>query len=559
MKTPLHQITILLVISASLAVAQPKPVIAPFLSGFDKPIKVTHAQDSRLFVAEMSGKIKVVKNGVPIHSPAFLDIRSKLSFPDWAGIFSIAFHPNYQSNGYFYVLYNLKDSYEMRLSRFQRQGNADSDIANAAETVILSIPYTNIPSGHRGGDMAFGNDNFLYVSTGDNGPGGRGDRGDPLGNAQNSSLIFGKILRIDVDSPTPAENILEKVWAKGVRNPWRFSFDRSTGDFWFGDNGQDDWEEINLLKATDTTSPKNFGWNYMEGNAIYENCNCTIATSFIAPHLVYPGYNNNGNKSASAIGGYVYRGTKYPTLQGCYFFGDYSSHKIGMITPNDYPYGTKSGLFDDVSYHSIISFGEGYDGELYTLSYVEGTIGKITLPADPLPVKLASLSARNDNCVIHVDWKSVDEDQFSHFEVQRSRDARTFETIKTVPAAGAGANYHFEDSKPIAKSSFYRLKMVDKDQSVEFSRISAVSIPCEIQTPTTISPNPTPDQFKIAGVKSGDVVYVYTTSGKLVLTERVTTDKDLELSLKGYPKGIYTVSIHDSVTGAKKTLKLAKL
>lgn len=558
MNTTIRLFTLLLIFSSSVTLAQPKPVIQPFLSGFDKPIKITHANDNRLFVAEMSGKIKVVKNGIPIHSPAFLDIRSKLSFPDWAGIFSIAFHPNYQTNGYFYVLYNLKDSYDMRVSRFQREGNADSDIANATETPILTIPYTNIPSGHRGGDMAFGKDNFLYVSTGDNGPGGRGDRGDPLGNAQNPNLIFGKILRIDVDSPTPSENILEKVWAKGLRNPWRFSFDRLSGDFWFGDNGQDDWEEINLLKATDITSLKNFGWNYMEGNAIYENCNCTIATSFIAPKLVYPGYNNNGNKSASAIGGYVYRGTQYPQLQGCYFFGDYSSNRIGIITPDDYVYGAKSGLFDDVSYNSIISFGEGYDGELYTLSYTAGTIGKITLPADPLPVKLKALSASNHACTITIDWESSEEDRFSHFEVQRSRTAKTFETIKIIPAAGADNSYHFNDKNPIAKNSFYRLKMVDKDQTFEYSRIVAVVIPCEVPL-LTISPNPTADQFKIAGVKSGDVVHVYNSTGIAIITKQVQRDADIELSLKSHPKGIYTVSIQDSDSGVKRTFKLAKL
>jgi glucose/arabinose dehydrogenase len=429
---PLRLLAALLVAS-TCTFAQPKPIIQPFLTGFNKPIKVTHGYDDRLYVAEIGGKIKVVKNGIPIHSPAFLDIGPKLSAPDWA-LFSITFHPNYQTNGYFYVLYNLIGTHHVQLSRFQRQGDAESNLANTTETPILTIHYSNIQSGHRGGDMAFGKDNFLYISTGDNGPGGRTDPGDPLGNAQNDNLIFGKILRIDVDAASPADNILEKIWAKGVRNPWRFSFDRLTGDFWLGDNGHNDWEEINWLPATNITSLRNFGWNYMEGSLTFNDCQCDIATSFIAPHLAYPGFNNNGNNSASVVGGYVYRGTNYPALQGTYFFGDYSAHKIGAITPNDYAYGAINSLMDDVPYSSIVSFGEGYDGELYVTSYTEGTIGKIGLSADPLPVSLQNLAARAVECAISLEWKSATEDRFSHFEVQRSRNGQTFQTIKTISA-----------------------------------------------------------------------------------------------------------------------------
>lgn len=552
--------TLVLLFFAPLVIAQPKPVLAPYLSGFNKPIKVVHAGDSRLFVAEIGGKIKVVKNGVPIQSPAFLDISSKMRDVDWSGIFSIAFHPNYQSNGYFYVLYNVKDSHDARVSRFQRTGATDSDIADATETVILTIPYTDLQSGHRGGDLAFGKDNFLYISTGDSGPGGRGDIGDPDLNAQNDTKLFGKIIRLDVDSPSPGDNALQKIWAKGLRNPWRMSFDRSTGDFWFGDNGQDDWEEVNFLSATDLTSPRNFGWSYMEGNDIYRNrnCNCTIATSFIAPKLTYPGYNRNGGSSASVMGGYVYRGTKYPTLGGCYFFGDYNSGKIGMITPEVYAHGAKSGLFDEVTYPSIISFGEGYDGELYTVSFSNGTIAKITLLDDALPVELLYFTATTEGCHVNLKWKTGNESRFSHFELQHSKNAKDFITFSTIPSAETPEVYHFIDNTPFEKNTYYRLKMVDKDGSFAYSKLVSTKTPCSVN-PYTVFPNPTTDSFKISGLNAGDLIRVYNAAGALVLQETTISNAELELNVKGHPRGVYTITVEGPTGGVIRQLKLVKL
>ncbi len=276
-------------------------------------------------------------------------------------------------------MYVVKSRFEINISRFKRVGGADSDLADASsENIILTIPYTEVVGGHRGGDLAFGKDNFLYISTGDNGPGSRGVMGDPELNSQNSNLLFGKILRLDVSSTSPADNILQKIWAKGMRNPWRMSFDRENGDFWYGDNGQDGWEEVNYLKATDVTTPRNFGWDYMEGNSVYRNCNCDITTSFIAPKFVYPGFTNNGGNSASVMGGYVYRGSKYASLKGSYIFGDYQTFKIGMITPTGF-----SGFLTNVTYPSLVSFGEDNQGELYAISFFDGTIAQITGPNYP--------------------------------------------------------------------------------------------------------------------------------------------------------------------------------
>ena len=541
------------VLISVLSFAQPALVLEPYLSGFTRPVKVTHAHDSRLFVAEIGGKIKVVKNGVVNHNAPFLDISAKMNDLDWAGIFSIVFDPDYQSNGYFYVMYIVKGKFEINISRFQRSGNADSDIADAlTETLILTIPYTDVVGGHRGGDMAFGKDNFLYISTGDNGPGSRGVMGDPELNSQNSDLLFGKIIRLDVHSASPADNILQKIWAKGLRNPWRFSFDRQTGDFWYGDNGQDGWEEVNFLKATDTTTPKNFGWDYMEGNAVYRNCNCDIANSFIAPKFVYPGFNNNGGNSASVMGGYVYRGSKYNSLQGSYIFGDYQTYKIGMITPGGF-----SGFLANAAYPSLVSFGEDYAGELYALSFLDGTIANITGQNNPLPVKLEAFTVKPNGCTAQVQWSTSLETNFSHFDVERSADGKTFGRIKSIPASGTDHLYSFTDENPLVSNNLYRLKMIDNDESYEVSRIVSVKMDCPANT-ISVFPNPATDRFTIKGVKPGNTIFIYNIFGALISSEKSLTGEEMSLNLKHHLKGTYTINIEDENAGITARLKLVK-
>lgn len=536
-----------------ISFSQPIPVLQPYLSGFTRPVKATHAYDSRLFIAEIGGKIKVVKNGVVDHNNPFLNISSKMNDLDWAGIFSIVFDPNYQTNGYFYVMYIVKSKFEINISRFKRVGGADSDLADASsETVILTIPYTDVLGGHRGGDMAFGKDNFLYLSTGDNGPGSRGVMGDPELNSQNSNLLFGKIIRLDVNSSNPADNILQKIWAKGLRNPWRISFDRENGDFWYGDNGQDGWEEVNYLKATDVTTPRNFGWDYMEGNSVYRNCNCDIPTSFIAPKFVYPGFTNNGGNSASVMGGYVYRGTKYASLKGSYIFGDYQTFKIGMITPAGF-----SGFLTNVTYPSLVSFGEDNQGELYAISFFDGTIAQITGPTTPLPVKLENFTAKGSGCSIDLQWSTSFESNFSHFEIERSADGKTFGKIKSIPASGTDHVYHFTDENPLANNNLYRLKMLDNDESYEFSRIISAKIDCPANE-ISVFPNPTTELVSIKGVQPGNTIYVYNVSGTLILSRKSVSEAEVHINMKNYPNGMYTVNIKDENDGIVAKMKLVK-
>ena len=533
-----------------ILLAQPPIVIEHYLSGFTRPVKITHAYDSRLFVAEIGGKIKVIKNGVILPTP-FLDISSQINDPEWAGIYSIAFDPNYLNNGYFYVMYVVKNKFEVQISRFQRSGSSTSDVASPIETPLLTIPYTEILGGHRGGDMAFGKDNQLYISTGDNGPGSRGMMGDTENNAQNMSGLFGKILKINPDNPPTAANATQSIWALGLRNSWRFSFDRSNGDLWIGDNGQDGWEEVNYFSASNTTTPRNFGWDYMEGNSVYRDCNCNITDTFIAPKLTYPGYTNNADHTSTSImGGYVYRGSNYPTLRGSYFYGDYQSANIGIMVPNGY-----QGFIPNVSYPSLISFGEDQAGELYVLSFFDGSLGKLTLPGS-LPVTLQTFTAKPIENSVQLKWRTTSETNFSHFELERSADGKEFQQLKLIPASGKNDNYTYLDNLPFPDFNYYRLKMVDRDSSYQFSRM--VTAKPFLNVAITVFPNPASDIFTVKGVRPGETIHVYNTTGQLLLSKIITSEIKIELDLKNYPTGVYNLSIEDVGSGFVRRLKLVK-
>lgn len=540
---------LMLAVAMRDGIAQLELAIEPVVSGFTRPVKVTHASDGRLFVAEIGGKIKIFKNGAILPQP-FLDISTKINDPDWAGIFSIAFPPDHQSSGFFYVLYVVKSKTEVQISRFSRQpGNADLADADS-EFKILTIPYENVLGGHRGGDMAFRKDGFLYISTGDNGPGSRGVLGDPDNNSQNMSKLFGKLLRLDTSAPLPGDNPLEKIFALGLRNPWRFGFDRQTGDLWIGDNGQDGWEEINFLSYPFGGPVSNFGWNCLEGTQTYNPSHCAPGTAYLAPRLTYPGFTNNGGQDASVMGGLVYRGVRYPSMKGHYFFGDYSTGKIGYIDPLGVA-TPDAGL----TYPSLISFGEDQNGELYTLSFLNGTLAKVTNPGDPLPVTLLFVKLIKTGRDFVIEWRTVLENSFSHFEVQRSQDGRVFRTLGTLRAGGAGYEYAFTDAEPLNGTGYYRLKMVDEDGTFQYS--SVLTGKSDRRGQPIIYPNPNGGQITIGDLAKGDEVRMYNTSGLLVYSRNMSSGGDLKVVMDDKPKGNYTMLIDNPASGFSHKFKIA--
>ncbi|MDX1416779.1 MAG: PQQ-dependent sugar dehydrogenase [Candidatus Promineifilaceae bacterium] len=344
--------------------------LKPLLVGaFTRPVYLTHAFDDRLFIVEQAGLVRIIKDDELLNQP-FLDIRDRVGSGRLEqGLLSIAFHPNYPDNGRFFVNYTNKSG-DTIVSRFAIASENPDSADLGSETVILAIdqPYPN----HNGGQIKFGPDGFLYVGMGDG-----GSANDPLNNGQDPNTLLGTLLRLDVDFAlegyaVPATNPFvgddtrrNEIWAWGLRNPWRFSFDRLTGDMFIADVGQNVWEEVHVQNG-DSQGGENYGWNILEGS------HCFIENDCDKTGLELPIFEYDHQGHCSITGGYIYRGQKYPELYGNYFVADYCSGHIWSLIPESDGGWTANTVLD--SDHVISSFGEDVDGELYLLDHNQGSI-----------------------------------------------------------------------------------------------------------------------------------------------------------------------------------------
>ena len=338
-----------------------------FVTGLNAPLQITNAGDgsNRIFVVEKGGLVKIINNGTVSTTP-FLDISGIVSGGAEQGLLSIAFPKDYSSKRYFYANFTNKVGIgNTVVARFLL--TADPNVANSADPKdILGItqPFAN----HNGGQLAFGPDGYLYIATGDG-----GGAGDPLNSAQNKTSLLGKILRIDVESGVapysiPASNpFSNEVWSYGLRNPWRFSFDRKNGELYIADVGQNMIEEINV--QTPVTPALNYGWPIMEGTKCFNNPTCDPA-GLILPVTEY----DHTDGDCSVIGGHVYRGSAYPALRGLYIYGDLCSGKIRGLKRIDSKWESK--VLVDTNFR-ISSFGEDEAGNIYFSDLASGTIYKI--------------------------------------------------------------------------------------------------------------------------------------------------------------------------------------
>jgi glucose/arabinose dehydrogenase len=331
-------------------------------AGIPNLVDIEHAGDSRLFLVDQQGRILVLE-GTIVRTTPFLDISDLVLFSGEQGLLGLAFHRNYQSNGYFYLNY-VNNAGDTVIARYRvSAGNPNvADPGSASILLTEDQPFSN----HKGGQLRFGPDGFLYIALGDGGSGG-----DPQNNGQRLDTLLGKLLRIDVDSATPyaipagnpfagTPGARPEIWAYGLRNPWRFSFDRLTGDIFIADVGQGSWEEIDFEPAA--TGGRNYGWRRMEGTHCYNpGSNCTDG-SLVLPIVEYP-----HSLGCSVTGGFRYRGTALPEHQGTYFFGDYCTGRIWGATPNSDGSWSATQLLD--SQASIATFGEDASGNLYLSHY----------------------------------------------------------------------------------------------------------------------------------------------------------------------------------------------
>lgn len=339
-----------------------------FATGFTAPVEIVNANDNRMFVVQQNGIIKIVQPDGTVNSTNFLNISSKITYGGERGLLGLAFHPQYSTNGYFFVYYN-DTSGNITVARYTRSSNPD--VADTTtEKIILNQPkpFDN----HNGGSIHFAPDGYLWIVTGDGGSGG-----DPNNNSQNRNSLLGKLLRLDINSTgpynIPADNPFvgtdgaDEVWAYGLRNAWKFNFDTVSGNVMIADVGQGQIEEINRMPLTQAGI--NYGWRCYEGNNTYNTTGCAAQSTMTFPVAAY---DHSGGK-CSITGGYVYRGTQYPALQGKYIFADYCSTQIGIMNNDDSI--TWSPAF---SGNNFSTFGINNQNELFVAAVNNGKIFRVT-------------------------------------------------------------------------------------------------------------------------------------------------------------------------------------
>jgi len=329
-------------------------------------ITASPTNDNRIFVVQQSGIIKIINPNGSIEASNFLTITDRVNFNGEMGLLGLAFHPDFATNRYFYVYYN-RAGRTITVSRFTANSTNPNTADPATEKVMLSIPKNN--TNHNGGSIHFGTDGYLYISTGDG-----GGAGDTDNNAQNKNSLLGKLLRIDLNSDNvyniPAGNPFvgvdgaDEIWSYGLRNGWKYSFDRTTNNIWIADVGQNLIEEINRVPAT--TPSVNYGWRCYEGNSAYNTAGCANASTMTFPVV---DYDHSGGK-CSITGGYVYRGNLYSDLVGKYIFADYCSAQIGILDNTTITWTTA------FSGNNFTTFGEDNNKQIY-IAAANGKIFKV--------------------------------------------------------------------------------------------------------------------------------------------------------------------------------------
>ncbi|OIP62668.1 MAG: hypothetical protein AUK34_02910 [Ignavibacteria bacterium CG2_30_36_16] len=478
----------LLILFTSVIPAQVQVEVAFPNLVFSSPVDLQNAGDGtdRIFVVEQQGKIKVFSNDQAVaQSQTFLDITDRVSSGGEMGLLGLAFHPAYESNGYFYVNYTASNPRRTHISRFSASASNPNQADPNSELILMSInqPYSN----HNGGQVAFGADGCLYIALGDGGSGG-----DPQNNAQNKTSLLGKILRIDVDNIQPPLNYaippdnpfagntqgyLEEIYAFGLRNTWRFSFDRETNQLWAGDVGQGQWEEINIIQ-----NGGNYGWRCYEGNHEYNTSLCNAGDYLFPIHE----YGHNAQGGYSITGGLVYRGSTVPFLSGKYVYADYVSKRIWALEYDSINGAQNRYLLTAPA--NITSFGVDANDELYFVSF-DGKIYKFVSAAlINAPTNLiAQPSSSGEDNFISLNWQDNSSSE-TGFKIERKNEGGIFLLIDSASANSVSyEDYSIENNQ----SYIYRIYAFNEIGTSIYSNQSPIvtSVPVEFEAFSAIVEN----------------------------------------------------------------------
>jgi glucose/arabinose dehydrogenase len=520
-------------------------------SGLSSPVDIVNAGDgtNRIFIVQRGGTIRVYNGTTFAFLGTFLTLSGNFTTGGERGLLSLAFHPNYETNGYFFVYYTNAAG-GVNVDRFQVSAG-DANVANAASrTNIMSFAKPVVYGNHNGGKLNFGPDGNLYFALGDS-----GSSGDPGNLSQNGNSYWGKMLRINVDNFTtspfytvPADNpyvsnpnILDEIWSLGLRNPWRWSFDRKTGDMWIADVGQGTMEEVNYTPAGNTGG-KNYGWRCYEGTGAFNTGGCQPQNTYDGPIFTYLRDMTTGGFSIT--GGIVYRGTEFPFLQGYYICADYVSANTWLIWPNGSG-GWNSAIQAGLP-GSIVGFGEGEDSTLYSLS-LSGSLYKVNATA-PIPVTLAQFNGQYYNGQARLSWQTSYEEQANRFEVEFSTDGSSWQLAGTVAATGnsRGSSYQLAHALTLTQKTLYRLKMVDNNGRFTYSptvTVSPRSIGGVLIAPTVIKGQ----VLQLSLARPFTVLQLFNSSGQRVHATNLNNQLGaVRIALPALSPGIYTAVLHSS-------------
>lgn len=516
-----------LIILSFVGIAQaPAITFTQVASGLTNPIDIVNCGDSRLFIAEKSGKIKIFQSGV-IQATPLIDIATLINANGEYGLLSIVFDPNYLTNGFLYCYYIKNVSgVTVEIRRFTSSSPATNTAININTGVIIAtFPAPDGSSLHNGGKMNFSPDGYLFVGLGD---GSQGQ--DPSNNAQNASVKFGKMLRIDVNTG----GFPQVIWNKGVRNPWRWSFDRLNGDVWIGDVGEGNWEEVDYTPYASSQN-LNYGWRCYEGTHTYNTSGCSGASSYYMPMHEY-----DHTFGSSITGGYVYRGSEYPSLLGYYICADFIKSGAWLIKSNGSGGWIKTSQTVGVP-NFIVGFGESNTGELYALKYTSGLVYKISAPPI-VPITLEFFGGQSFSGYNKLTWKVATEQNVFYYEIEASNDGTFYTPVGLVPSNNVSPSTYTFKHLVVGYwlKTFYRLKVVDKDGKISYSNIISLDGKgSDVRVyPTMVSDNVT--------ISSGQLIekaMLYSTDGKLLFLKNLNQSGTVNMTIPKFTSGFYILSI----------------
>lgn len=533
--------------------AQPAQIIFDdTLTGQSGVTDIVFDNTNRMYLVKQAGTIEIV-NGTSVLPTPFLNISGTISNGGERGLLSMAFHPDYANNGVFFVYYTAASPVgNITVARYQRSAG-NPDVADASTgTVLFSLSKgPSNPSNHNGGKLNFDADGNLYFGTGDGGGGG-----DPNNHAQTGTVNLGKMIRINVSNlasstyTIPAANpyiadanVNDEILALGLRNPWRWSFDKLTGDMWIADVGQGAWEEVNFRAAADINNPGNYGWKCFEGTSAYgSGCSQTPA------NLINPvfQYDHSSAGGISITGGYVYRGTAYTEMQGYYICGDYNSGNGWLVKNNG------GGSFTNTAYTAwptaLRTFGEDNNGEIYAAA--GSTVYRVRTNT-VAPVKLVNFGGNLQNNNAIIDWSVKMETAGDTYILEGANASMIFnEVYRTKATENRDVNnYTYTVLNSINK--YYRLKMQNADGSTLYSPV--INLDKRIRD---IKVMPTKEGIVIQSNVIIRTAEIMDMSGRRILTKTINNSGYADITFNGIT-GIYFVRLIDD-KGAVETFKILK-